>query len=198
MRERWPKLYKIWRQKPPDGEERNLNYHATYAGNESDCYHPTLDYLRGLTKDRLRCDRSNPCHNCSRRGLAGSCNFPESTTSLPATSSTGSPSQPAAPNVKDRVKQLETQVDLLMGALRQTEGSQTTSPQRGPDAIQPRVEAAYSPSASYEEPVLVAQDTAGYMEFSPTGTTYGESSLILCCASEGGVSGVSFPSRTDR
>ncbi|KIW23410.1 uncharacterized protein PV07_11610 [Cladophialophora immunda] len=68
-------------------------------------------------KRKLKCDRCHPCHNCSRRGLAGSCNFPDS--GLPGPTNRRSPDQLPASNVRDRVNQLETQVECLISALKQ-------------------------------------------------------------------------------
>ncbi|KAJ9615077.1 hypothetical protein H2200_001151 [Cladophialophora chaetospira] len=82
---------------------------------------------------------------------------------------TACPSQLAAPNVKDRVKQLESQVDFLMDALKQANPNATVQDtvslptQSPPDNVF---------NANTKGQPVIGADSAGYIEFSLNQTSY--------------------------
>lgn len=107
---------------------------------------------------RLRCDRQQPCQNCSRRGLSDSCLYASANTS-PSTHS-HRPQQVPAHNVQNRVRQLESQVDLLMGSMRHE--------------LSPAQEKSLQVQTQTDqfESSIPATSTPGYLECLPSSTNY--------------------------
>ncbi|KAF1737246.1 putative transcriptional regulatory protein [Beauveria bassiana] len=61
-------------------------------------------------KRKLRCNRVQPCWNCSSRGLASSCAFPDTSTVVPS----AAPATAAAASFQDRINHLEGLVVQLL------------------------------------------------------------------------------------
>ena len=121
-------------------------------------------------RNRLRCDRQQPCHNCVHRGLAETCacahaKIPRSKT----TQSDGSPQLP--PTVRDRVKQLEDQVVSLMGALNGTPVPAQAGVSTGTTAQSIRSDSNGAPGdlGDLAPPV---PGSPGYMEYTPSAVNY--------------------------
>lgn len=68
--------------------------------------------------DRLRCDRTEPCGTCVRRGLAESCVYVRSSGQGPV-----NPTQPIVNTMADRINQLEQLVTSLVESNKNTNTS---------------------------------------------------------------------------
>ncbi|KAM3516246.1 hypothetical protein MY11210_000005 [Beauveria gryllotalpidicola] len=105
-------------------------------------------------KRKLRCNRVQPCWNCSSRGLASSCAFPDTSTIVPS-----APAKAAA-SFQDRINHLE---GLVMQLLQQDSPSDTSIPPQlcakcaeplatAPVATTPTTTAVTSPPSSSHAP----------------------------------------------
>ena len=71
--------------------------------------------LAHCSRDRLKCDRGQPCETCDRRGLSLSCTYVHSNVSEPLDQSQLRPASSAS--IQDRIGQLESLVISLMSTL---------------------------------------------------------------------------------
>ncbi|KAM3469098.1 hypothetical protein MY5147_007332, partial [Beauveria neobassiana] len=75
-------------------------------------------------KRKLRCNRVQPCWNCSSRGLASSCAFPDTSTVVPSASAPATAAAAAAAaSFQDRINHLE---GLVVQLLQQDSPSDTS------------------------------------------------------------------------
>ncbi|KIW46878.1 uncharacterized protein PV06_02502 [Exophiala oligosperma] len=120
---------------------------------------------------KLRCDRKLPCHNCTHRGFAETCHYPHGRSSKSSSSQPLAP-QVLGPTVRDRVKQLEDQVVMLMDALNDATKSGRTS---APITEHPATTSSY-PGTSSAQALGVSEvalpDAAGHIEWSNSSVTY--------------------------
>lgn len=157
--------------KPHAGAERNLSCPAIYVENESKLGGFPFNMALDSYWHRLRCDRKLPCHNCTHRGFAETCHYPHGRSSKSSSSQPLAP-QVLGPTVRDRVKQLEDQVVMLMDALNDATKSGRTS---APITEHPATTSSY-PGTSSAQALGVSEvalpDAAGHIEWSNSSVTY--------------------------
>lgn len=135
---------------------------------------PQRSLLTVPYRDRLRCDRQQPCHNCLHRGLAETCTYVHAHAKVPRSTTSHSDASPlSSPTVRDRVRQLEDQVVSLLGAL----NGNSIPVQAG---SYPGTSSAHQSSPSNSEgpsnnPLELAPpvpDCPGYMEYTTSAVNY--------------------------